>query len=92
MTSPVLFAKAWFRAVATPLFSCQVQHDRTGFEDVELFCSHPMSSAEQRRTEWMIFESYQDYIDPQNPELTVEGYPAPHRVYLLARRTNKKGR
>jgi tRNA (mo5U34)-methyltransferase len=65
---------------------------RTGFEDVELFCSHPMSSAEQRRTEWMIFESYQDYIDPQNPELTVEGYPAPHRVYLLARRTNKKGR
>ncbi|MCD6532826.1 MAG: tRNA 5-methoxyuridine(34)/uridine 5-oxyacetic acid(34) synthase CmoB [Deltaproteobacteria bacterium] len=55
---------------------------RAGFVDVEIFCSHPMSSKEQRRTEWMTFESYTDFIDPNNPSLTVEGYPAPLRVFL----------
>jgi len=59
---------------------------RTGFVDVELFDSHPMSSVEQRRTEWMDFESYKDFIDPENPDLTVEGYPAPLRVFIKARR------
>ncbi len=55
---------------------------RTGFIGVEIFCSHPMSSKEQRRTEWMQFESYTDFIDPDNPALTVEGYPAPIRIFL----------
>ena len=57
---------------------------RAGFERVEMFCSHPMSAAEQRSTEWMKFESYQDFIDPLNPTLTVEGYPAPWRVFFSA--------
>ncbi len=61
---------------------------RTGYLDVELFHSHPMSSEEQRRTAWMEFESYENFIDPANPQLTVEGYPAPHRVFIKAR---KKG-
>ncbi|MCD6270019.1 MAG: tRNA 5-methoxyuridine(34)/uridine 5-oxyacetic acid(34) synthase CmoB [Deltaproteobacteria bacterium] len=55
---------------------------RAGFVDVEIFCSHPMSSKEQRRTEWMTFESYDDFVNPNNPSLTVEGYPAPLRVFL----------
>ena len=55
---------------------------RAGFVDIEIFCSHPMSSKEQRRTEWMTFESYDNFIDPANPSLTVEGYPAPLRVFL----------
>ena len=59
---------------------------KAGFKDVELFHSHPMSSDEQRRTEWMNFESYQDFIDPQNSQLTVEGYPAPCRVFLKGRK------
>ncbi len=55
---------------------------RTGYSDVKLFESHPMSSKEQRRTDWMTFESYDDFINRDDPSLTVEGYPAPHRVYL----------
>ncbi|MDA3785629.1 MAG: tRNA 5-methoxyuridine(34)/uridine 5-oxyacetic acid(34) synthase CmoB [Deltaproteobacteria bacterium] len=55
---------------------------RAGFKEVEIFCSHPMDSSEQRRTEWMDFESYDDFIDPHHPHLTVEGYPAPLRVFL----------
>lgn len=55
---------------------------RSGFAEVRLFDSHPMSSEEQRRTEWMTFESFSDYINPENSLLTVEGYPAPCRVFL----------
>lgn len=61
---------------------------RTGYQDVELFFSHKMDNSEQRRTPWMTFESYDDFIDPDNPQQTVEGYPAPIRVFLKAR---KKG-
>ena len=71
----------WF--VPTP--SClQNWLARAGFDDISCFCSHPMSSDEQRKTDWMVFESYEDYIDKNNPELTIEGYPAPWRVFFKA--------
>lgn len=57
---------------------------RAGFADVEIFYSHTMSSQEQRRTEWMVFESYEDFIDTADPTLTVEGYPAPIRIFAKA--------
>ena len=55
---------------------------KAGFTDITLFCSHPMSSEEQRRTGWMTFESYSDFLDPADAGLTVEGYPAPWRVFV----------
>ncbi len=58
---------------------------RAGFADVEIFYSHPMSSEEQRQTEWMVFESYEDFIDKSDPALTVEGYPAPIRIFAKAK-------
>lgn len=57
---------------------------RTGFSDIQLFCQHPMSSDEQRKTDWMTFESYEDFIDKENGELTIEKYPAPWRVFFKA--------
>lgn len=57
---------------------------RTGFANIRLFCRHPMSSAEQRRTDWMNFESYEDFIDKENATLTIEKYPAPWRVFFKA--------
>jgi tRNA (mo5U34)-methyltransferase len=56
--------------------------EKAGFTQVELFCQHPMSSEEQRSTPWMTFESYRDFLDPEDPTRTVEGYPAPLRVFL----------
>jgi tRNA (mo5U34)-methyltransferase len=55
---------------------------RAGFQQTKFFHSHPMSSTEQRRTEWMTFESYNDFIDPRDSSLTIEDYPAPCRVFL----------
>jgi len=87
---PVAFfpAKSYAKVPGTyfvPTGACLVNWlSRAGFSGVRLFCSHPMSSLEQRRTEWMTFESYEDFIDRGDPALTVEGYPAPVRLYARA--------
>jgi len=72
---------SWF----IPTGACLINWlKRTGFSNIRLFCSHPMSSAEQRKTDWMIFESYEDFIDKEYSTLTIEKYPAPWRVYIKA--------
>lgn len=59
---------------------------RTGFDDVELLDVSPTSIDEQRRTDWMTFESLADFLDPQDPSLTREGYPGPLRAVLTAKK------
>jgi len=41
---------------------------------------------EQRRTDWMTFESLSDFLDPEDAQKTIEGHPAPVRAVLLANR------
>ncbi len=57
-----------------------------GFEEIVIVDVSPTTTREQRTTRWMTFESLQHCLDPENPEKTVEGYPAPVRAALLARR------
>jgi tRNA (mo5U34)-methyltransferase len=59
---------------------------KAGFTDINLFCTHPMSAKEQRKTDWMLFESYSDFLDPDNPSITTEGYPAPCRVFVKGKK------
>jgi len=59
---------------------------KAGFSNINFFNSHPMSNDEQRQTDWMKFESYGNFIDPDNPQKTIEGYPAPFRVFLKGRK------
>ncbi len=44
------------------------------------------TTEEQRRTEWMVTESLADFLDPNDRSKTVEGYPAPQRAVLIARK------
>ncbi|MBM9519911.1 tRNA 5-methoxyuridine(34)/uridine 5-oxyacetic acid(34) synthase CmoB [Desulforhopalus vacuolatus] len=68
-----------------PTASCLINWVRkAGFKNIKLFASHAMTPDIQRRTEWMIYESLSDYLDPTDPTRTVEGYPAPLRVFLKA--------
>ncbi len=76
----------WFVPTPSCLYNWLI---RCGFSDIEMFCFHPMSSTEQRQTEWMDFESYSDFLDPEDSSLTVEGYPAPWRVYFKAYRPGR---
>ena len=41
---------------------------------------------EQRSTDWMTFESLGDFLQPGDLSKTIEGYPAPVRAMLTARR------
>lgn len=57
---------------------------RCGYTDIEIIDRSMTTVDEQRSTEWMTFESLADALDPNDPTLTVEGWPAPHRVVVTA--------
>jgi tRNA (mo5U34)-methyltransferase len=57
---------------------------RAGFRRIRLIDSSQTSVEEQRSTAWMRFESLADYLDPQDRNRTVEGYPAPRRAIFVA--------
>ncbi len=57
---------------------------RCGFTDITCVDINRTSTKEQRRTEWMSFESLADYLDPQDPHKTIEGHPAPLRATFVA--------
>jgi tRNA (mo5U34)-methyltransferase len=59
---------------------------RMQFQDIRLADVTATSPQEQRTTSWMQFQSLPDFLDPANPQLTVEGYPAPQRAIFLAKR------
>jgi tRNA (mo5U34)-methyltransferase len=57
---------------------------KTGFRQAELIDCTATSIDEQRSTEWMTFHSLAQFLDPANPDLTVEGHPAPKRAIITA--------
>jgi len=59
---------------------------RSGFRNVRLVDVTRTTSEEQRKTDWMTYESLTDFLDPNNPARTVEGLPAPTRAIFLAER------
>ena len=61
---------------------------RAGFESVEVLEIMKTELNEQRKTEWIDTQSLEDFLDPDDPTKTVEGYPAPKRVYLKAIRSS----
>ena len=58
---------------------------RAGFKDVTVIDLCKTTVDEQRGTEWMQFESLPDFLDPNDSNLTIEGYPAPIRAVLTAK-------
>ena len=58
--------------------------DRAGFVDVKVVDVSVTDSSEQRKTPFMPFESLADFLDPVQPEKTIEGYTAPVRVAFVA--------
>ena len=54
----------------------------SGLSDLVVLDVSPTSIAEQRSTPWMTFESLAEALDPHDPNLTVEGHPAPVRAVL----------
>jgi len=61
--------------------------ERSGFINVRIINETLTTSSEQRKTEWMQYESLTDFLDPNDATLTAEGYPAPRRAILIATAT-----
>jgi tRNA (mo5U34)-methyltransferase len=57
---------------------------RCGYRNVRLVDVTRTTAEEQRSTDWMRFQSLADFLDPDDPDLTVEGLPAPKRAIFLA--------
>ena len=60
--------------------------EKCDFYDVRCVNIDVTSLNEQRTTDWMVNESLVDYLDPDNIDKTVEGYPAPKRATIIARK------
>ncbi|BCE00286.1 tRNA (mo5U34)-methyltransferase [Marinicellulosiphila megalodicopiae] len=75
----------WFLPSVPTLISwCK----KMGFEDVQCIDLNQTSTDEQRSTEFKPGTSLQDYLDPTNPDLTIEGHPAPKRATLIAKKSS----
>lgn len=59
---------------------------RTQFRDIEIIFEEPLSLDEQRSTPWSPHKSLEEFLDPNDPEKTIEGYPAPWRYYVKAKK------
>ncbi|MGO1692029.1 MAG: tRNA 5-methoxyuridine(34)/uridine 5-oxyacetic acid(34) synthase CmoB [Marinobacter sp.] len=58
--------------------------DRTGFRNARVVDVSETTTDEQRSTDWMRFNSLQDFLDPEDPTKTIEGYPGPLRATIIA--------
>lgn len=76
-----MMRNVWFiPSVEALLLWCR----RVGFKNARLVDINQTSLAEQRQTDWMRFNSLADFLSPDNPHITQEGYPAPKRALIVA--------
>ncbi|CAG19520.1 tRNA 5-methoxyuridine(34)/uridine 5-oxyacetic acid(34) synthase CmoB [Photobacterium profundum] len=63
----------------------KVWMEKCGFVDVRIVDESVTTTDEQRSTDWMTNNSLPEYLSPDDPTKTIEGYPAPKRAILVAR-------
>ncbi|SEI78602.1 tRNA (mo5U34)-methyltransferase [Allopseudospirillum japonicum] len=61
---------------------------KCGFTQVRCLDVSTTSVQEQRATEWMTYQSLQDFLDPADTSRTCEGLPAPKRAIFSAIRAS----
>jgi tRNA (mo5U34)-methyltransferase len=57
-----------------------------GFKNVTVVDITPTTFEEQRKTPFMQFDSLSEFLDPSDNSKTVEGYPAPVRAVIIAKK------
>ncbi|MDR0407830.1 MAG: tRNA 5-methoxyuridine(34)/uridine 5-oxyacetic acid(34) synthase CmoB [Campylobacteraceae bacterium] len=60
--------------------------ERAGFSKFEVLAKRPTDTTEQRKTEWILGQSLEDFLDPDDNSKTLEGYPSPKRVYVKVKK------
>lgn len=59
---------------------------RAGFKDIQILEITKTDDTEQRVTPWTFGKSLDDFLDTNDKDKTCEGYPAPKRVYIKAKK------
>ncbi|MGV3344449.1 tRNA 5-methoxyuridine(34)/uridine 5-oxyacetic acid(34) synthase CmoB [Enterobacteriaceae bacterium LUAb1] len=60
--------------------------EKCGFTDVRIVDQAVTTIDEQRKTDWILTHSLAAFLDPADASKTIEGYPAPLRAVLIARK------
>lgn len=60
--------------------------EKVGFVDVKCVDIDITRTEEQRATAWMTYQSLADFLDKNDPSKTLEGYPAPMRAVMVAKK------
>lgn len=55
---------------------------RAGFKNITIITTKKTDFNEQRKTPWINGESLEHFLDKNNPNKTIEGYPSPIRIYI----------
>lgn len=76
-----MMRNVWFIPSTTML---TIWLKRVGFRRIQVVDVSQTNIHEQRTTDWMTFQSLSDFLDPNDPQRTIEGYPAPRRAVFLA--------
>ncbi|MDN3647982.1 tRNA 5-methoxyuridine(34)/uridine 5-oxyacetic acid(34) synthase CmoB [Reinekea marina] len=71
----------WFLPTADTLASWL---DKMGFVEIKIVDQTITTPEEQRPSDWKPGQSLENYLDPNNHQLTIEGHPAPIRATLVA--------
>ncbi|MEE4202098.1 MAG: tRNA 5-methoxyuridine(34)/uridine 5-oxyacetic acid(34) synthase CmoB [Halieaceae bacterium] len=58
--------------------------EKVGFKSPQLIDLNRTNIKEQRQTDWMQFHSLEQFLNPEDHRLTVEGHPAPLRAVITA--------
>ncbi|MCF6346450.1 MAG: tRNA 5-methoxyuridine(34)/uridine 5-oxyacetic acid(34) synthase CmoB [Thiomicrorhabdus sp.] len=56
---------------------------RCGFENIRCVDKNQTNTKEQRTTDWMQWNSLENFLNPENHNQTIEGYPAPLRAVMV---------
>eukprot|EP00924_Labyrinthula_sp_SR-Ha-C_P003206 snap_masked-scaffold_15-processed-gene-2.42-mRNA-1 protein AED:0.45 eAED:0.47 QI:0/-1/0/1/-1/1/1/0/661 len=93
VTSPLcLFPKSRYAKMKGVYFVPNLQAlknwlNRASFTDVKVIFDEKLEEEEQRISTFApVNSSLKESLDASNPDLTVEGYPAPRRFYIKARK------
>ena len=62
---------------------------KVGFVNPQVIDVSNTSTDEQRSTDWMTFHSLANFLDPEDPSKSIEGYPAPRRAVVTANAPGK---
>ncbi|MDK9693629.1 MAG: tRNA 5-methoxyuridine(34)/uridine 5-oxyacetic acid(34) synthase CmoB [Sulfurimonas sp.] len=62
---------------------------RAGFDSFEVLETSKTDASEQRKTSWIEGQSLEDFLDKEDSSKTVEGYPAPARVYVKVKKEKR---